>query len=322
MSQNPSEFWTNDTSVFFTSFWGWSPETWGEIGWTGTRGEGRRRNLSRDLTDPFIAVIYVTGTPHNDEELHGKIAGFYLISHEAGDRDEFTHPIHHELEPEKWRNSLRAIRAFSYLPEHRLTVSDLDPDLLDRARSVAAMGEVLTDPRQIELLRTTPWVEVDVYLPASKAVEMEEELAPIEGFNRAGPANRDGYVVSSSAQRLKRQLYILRLSGDADAYLGKSSKGRHIYKIGLSASPELRKQSLQNGMPNGAFSWMIHRTSGTGGRAASFSFEAAVAGEYAMKRQLAKCAVWLGGEFYLAKATDIETAWQLGCAAAQSFGNA
>ena len=36
------------------------------------------------------------------------IAGFYLVSHETGDRDEFTDPIHHGRDSEKWRHSLKA----------------------------------------------------------------------------------------------------------------------------------------------------------------------------------------------------------------------
>lgn len=319
MSDNPADFWTSETSVFFTSFWGWTPETWGTVGWTGQRGKGRRKNLLAKLTDPFIAVIYVTGDQDNDAELRGRIAGFYLMSHEMGDRNRFTHPLHYKLEPKKWRHSLRAIRAFSYLPEYRISVSDLDPDLLDRARSIAAMGDMLTDPKQIELLRSTHWEEVDVYLPVGKARVSIATVQPLRGFNRAGPTNQDAYVVSSSGQQLKRHLYILVLGGDTSAYLGKAADGKRIYKIGLSASPELRKEALQSGMPEGAFSWKTHKTSAGGGRSSGFSFDAAVAGEYAMKKHLSKVGEWLGGEFYLANESEIRAAWRLANEAAKSF---
>lgn len=138
MTNDSAEFWTSNTSVLFTSLWGWSPETWGTIGWTGDRGHTRRANLLKTLSDPFITACYVTSNKsYADPELKGKLAGFYLVSHELGDRDEFSHPIHHSRNPDKWRHSLRAIRAFSYLPEYRLPVLKFDPTISDRARSVA-----------------------------------------------------------------------------------------------------------------------------------------------------------------------------------------
>lgn len=115
------DFWTSETSVFFTSFWVWSPETWATVGWSNEKGLSRRNNLLKELSDPFIAVCYVTksGGPNSiDPDLRGRLAGYYLVSHETGDRDQFTHPIHHDRFPEKWWHSVRALRAFSYLPEY------------------------------------------------------------------------------------------------------------------------------------------------------------------------------------------------------------
>lgn len=317
-----ADFWTSRTSVFFSSFWGWSPETWGCVGWTGADGEARRNNLLAQLTDPFIAVIYVTRST-DEGDLAGKIVGFYLMSHDTGHRNDFTHPQQHALEPEKWIHSLRALRAFTYLPEYRLNAQDFDPDLARRARAVTKWGEVIRDPKQIAKLRTTPWVEVDVYGAGKLAVEAAEELyLPARGFNRAGPANRNGYVVSTSALNLKRQLYILRLAGEMDAFLGRAVDGRCVYKIGLSASPDLRRQSLQSALPECAFHWTIYRTTFDERIVDGFSFDAAVAGEDEMKRYLSTSADWLGGEFYLASEDDIEVAWERGCTAARNFGNA
>lgn len=124
MSTHPADFWTDDTSVFFSSFWGWSPETWGGIGWTGGQGLTHRTKLLRELTDPFIAVIYVTKSADAGEQ-NGRIVGFYLMSHETGHRNDFTHPHHHDLAPEKWGHSLRALRAFSYLPEYYIEAAQL-----------------------------------------------------------------------------------------------------------------------------------------------------------------------------------------------------
>ncbi len=313
------DFWSNTTSVFFTSFWRWDPATWGTVGFTKDRGKTRRSNLLKELSDPFITVCYITGNQtYTDPKLKGMIAGFYLVSHETGDRDEFTHPIHHGRDQEKWRHSLRALRAFSYLPEHRLSVRELDPALLKRALSIAGMGEMLTDPAQIALLKKTPWVEVDVYTPSAQAPKIDDPL-PSQGQVRAGPASKDGYVVSAGTQQLQRELYILRLDGDTEAYLGKPANGRSIYKIGFSVSPDLRRQFFQKSMPRGAFQWSIYRTSTQSDFERHFSFDAAVTGENEMKNYLAKNAEWLGGEFYLATDSQINTAWQEGNLTAKDF---
>jgi hypothetical protein len=89
-----------------------------------------------------------------------------------------------------------------------------------------------------------------------------------------------------------------------------------IYKIGLSASPDMRRQTIQKSMPRGSFNWHLYQTNAN----AVFDFDAAKAGEYAMKEYLDKCAEWLGGEFYLASKTDIDKAWQIGLTTAQTFG--
>lgn len=311
-----SDIWDRGYSVLFTSFWGWSPETWGTIGWTGERGLTRRSNLLAQLTDPFITVCYVTSNKTDiDPDLKGKIAGFYLVSHETGDRDEFTHPIHHGRNVEKWRHSLRATRAFSYLPERRLDVAALDPGLLARARSVSAMGEVLTDHDQMKLLRQTPWIEVEIYTAATRLQTGAVVQDGSRGMVRAGPANGEGYVVAGGSQWTPRELYILRLEGDIDAYLGRPSEGKAIIKVGLSASPDMRRQGIQKSMPRGAFKWKLHRTTASSGLPVCANHAVAVQGEDAMKRHLASHAEWLGGEYYLATEADIETAWHFGCQA-------
>ncbi|WP_417308038.1 hypothetical protein [Devosia sp.] len=318
MSQVDENVWDCGYSILFTSYWGWSPETWGTVGWTGKRGLTRRANLLEQLTDPFITVCYLTSNQtYEDPSVKGMIAGYYVVSHETGDRDEFTHPIHYRRDADKWRHSLRALRAFSYLPEHRLRPTDLDPKILARARSVSAMGEIISDPNQIALLRDTPWTEVEVFQPSQDALDVEAKTG-IRGMVQAGPANSGGYVVSRGTQFLPRELYILRMDGDLDAYLGNPASGRKIIKVGLSASPDLRRQSFQKAMPRGAFNWVVERTTQSRGLSPYPSHSVAVQGEYAMKRYLATHADWLGGEFYLASEEMIEAAWQAGCDAAKS----
>jgi hypothetical protein len=312
-------------SVLFTSFWGWSPDTWGTVGWTKEIGRGRRDNLLREVSDPFIVACYVTlSAPDADEHERGKLTGFYLVSHETGDRDEFTDPSHHALEPDKWRHSVRAVRAFDYVPEYRLDIREFDPTVLKRAQTVAAMGELVTDQRRLDLLQNTPYQEVRVYTPrrtaapGTPASSSVSDDRPGPGFVAAGPENAGGYFVPDRTRALCRHLYILRLDGPTDAFLGKPAAGRRIVKVGLAASPETRRCEFQRALPRGAFAWRTHRTTIQTHRDARWPFAAAEAGEYAMKRFLASCAEHLEGEFYLASDEQISEAWQLGVAAAKA----
>lgn len=74
----------------------------------------------------------------------------------------------------------------------------------------------------------------------------------------------------------------MKLSGDTKAYLERSADGQSIYKIGLSASLELRHQAFQKSTPRGVFNWGIEHTSQRSGFGLIQSFEPAVVGENAI----------------------------------------
>ena len=305
--------WTDQTSVLFTSFWGWTPEDWGTVGWTGERGRTRRTNLLKELSDPFITVVYVTSNKtYIDPSLKGMIAGFYLVSHETGGRNEFTHPIHYDRSPEKWQHSLRAVRAFSFLPEYRHRAQDVFPGLAKSARHISAMGEVINDSAVIDLLRTTPWEEVPVYASGTLTEPAHQVDGNPSGMVPPGPNNPGGYQVPWQGEGGPRELYVLRLEGDTDAYLGRSAEGQSIYKIGLSASPDMRRQNFQKSMPRGAFTWVVERTTTKDGQLPYSGYNVAVAGENAMKNHLARNGIHLGGEFYLCHDAVIKEAWRIG----------
>lgn len=314
-SESTANFWTNETSVLMTALWNWTPETWAAVGWSNDAGRSYRDNLLKKVTDPFITVVYVTANNGAKKSLHRQVVGFYLTSHETGDRDEFTDHSQWNRHPKKWRHSLRAVRAFRYVPEYRFSVNNLDPTLIKRIRAVGYWGELIVDPDIRDRLRNTPWEEVPVY-GSRKQTPRAPENNQLPNMVKAGPASGQGYTVSEGVAHLPRQLYLLRLDGDPDALLGKPADGRSIYKVGLSISPELRREAFQKALPGDAYNWRVERTSKADGPG-DLSFEAAVAGENAMKLYLSQCDGWLGGEFYLASKGQIEEAWDSGLSAAE-----
>jgi hypothetical protein len=162
-------------------------------------------------------------------------------------------------------------------------------------------------------------MEVEVYQPSSAPAPEDGARGKLRGLVQAGPASSNGYIVAAGSQWTPRELYVLRLDGDVAAYLGdaEQASGRLIVKVGLAASPDMRRQAFQKAMPRGAFKWVVHRTTTRCGLAHYPSHAVAVKGEDAMKRHLADHAdKWLGGEFYLATEEVIDAAWHLGCQAA------
>jgi hypothetical protein len=308
------DVWENGWSVYITSFWGWSPATWGTVGFTGT---GRRKTIIETTTDPFLMVVYVTkSAPTADRDMLGKVTGFYVVSHIEGHRNAFTDSIHHARNPDKWQYSLKAIRAFSFLPEYRIHIDKFDPTLRTRAHAVAAYGEELGADK-IALLKRVPYVEVPVF--GGPDFILGDIRVPIAHKVKAGPVNRGGYVVPGEPPDTEKELYILVLNGDMSAFLGEAGAGRRIFKIGLSLSPKTRLEAFRKTLPQGAFSWQLHRSTRADGHVPYPSFEAAVFGETAIKNYLGQHGTWRGGEFYAATEAQIETAWTRGRKAALAW---
>ncbi|EUB98246.1 hypothetical protein PMI07_006560 [Rhizobium sp. CF080] len=307
------DIWDKGYATHVTSFWGWDPATWGTVGYTKA---GRLETVVGETTDPFIMVIYVTRRAA-ESHLRGQVTGFYLVSHRPGHRDQFTDPLHHQREPLKWQHSLQAINAFSFLPEYRIDISDLDPSLAHRARSVATNGEVL-GPVGVDRLRQIPYIEVPVF---GRPNVIDQTIhVPGRGHDRVmgGPVNRSGYIVEGEPVDTEKELYLLSLSGDTGTFLGEPAQGRRIYKIGLSMSPQTRLVMFQKTMPRGAFQWSLVRSTRLENQPPYKSFEAALTGEYAMKEVLAEGKAFLNGEFYAATDELIKSAWAAGSRAARS----
>jgi len=111
----------------------------------------------------------------------------------------------------------------------------------------------------------------------------------------------------------EKSLYILRLRGDIDSYTGADCSGKMIVKVGLSYSPESRKEFFNRVIPDGQYGWEILRSTQLDGHALYSCHRVAERGEWAIKKffhELPKS--HLSGEFYLVCESDITKAWDLG----------
>lgn len=315
----PADPFENDPDIFITSFWDFTPETWGCVGFSQA---GRRDTFLKTATDPFIMVIFVTPTapaptPH---EIRGKVMGFYEVTHRYGHRNDFVAPELHDIKPESWQHSLKATRAYEIPAEFRPNIEEFEPRIHqnNRQRSVAKDGAKLSQ-EAIKILKALPWAQSELFkgnLPVNSDINVPHSSKAYRGRNfvRGGNANRSGYQVGETDS--VKDLYLLKLAGPLDDYLDEPSDGRIVIKIGLSISPQTRRKSFQKALPKGRFKWIVERTTRLDGHEPYSCFAVAEAGEMAMKEYLARTSTWLNGEFYLVDPDIIETAWEIGRQAA------
>ena len=309
VEQELSSPFAKSPSVWIKAFYGYDPESWGCVGYN---QPGRIDTLINNTTDPFIMAIWVTFD--SNDPAAGKLAGFMEVTHEKGRRADFIAPFQDDAhEKGKWEYSLRASRAWEILPEFQPKIRDFYPDMQagKRERASGRWAEKLPD-QYIEKLKALPRREVKVY--GSDAEITPDIVFPSTkgGFVKSGPGRRNGFEVGEP-RSLEKELYILKLNGDVDAFLGRNGHGQSIYKIGLSISPETRKATLNSAIPNGQFYWSVERTTLRDGDPRYPNHEIAEAGEMAMKEYLGGIKnAHLGGEFYLASEKAIKAAWELG----------
>jgi hypothetical protein len=123
-----------------------------------------------------------------------------------------------------------------------------------------------------------------------------------------------------------KHLYILELTGDIGAYLGRSADqidGMSIIKVGFSKSPLSRRDQIQGAYPLGQFKWVVRFPANIPDTAPYPNARVAIVGEDAMKQRLVdEGAEILGGEFFLAEEWLIHNTWTAGKYAAEHASTA
>lgn len=314
-------FETDPPQVFLKSFHGFTPEIWGFLGFT--EAFARDKFVRESKPGALLIVAGTSKAPNPNERL--RVLGMQQQTHIHGTKWDYLDPACHEEErndPNRvngWFHALKAIRAWKVPEEHRPFVRDIFPETHNEGRNgtaIGAYGMQLTHEEAQRFLKL-PIYETDIY--GSPPVEAflpgpaELVLKP----SRPGPVSQSGFMVREAEG--PKHLYILRLLGDEDSFLGYSANGHSIVKVGFSVSPKTRKDAHNKALPACAFRWQIERSTHEDKRDPFPTSKHALAGEAAMKELLDQQCKSLGGEFFLADKKTIDQAWNAAVKAAENW---
>ncbi|MCB1468030.1 MAG: hypothetical protein KDK08_13020 [Rhizobiaceae bacterium] len=308
-------------NVWLTSFYGFRPQGWGFLGFA---DDVRRRGFLQNSKPGVLVVIYGAGEAAPDDLY--KILGVQQCSHQIGPAQQFMSPAEWAAKQadasrrDKWNFAVRATRAWRVTPETRMNVRDFAPQATatEAWQHIGSRGEPLNSQEALNILKLD-LQEVDVYgenpIIASLPGRAREILAP----SKAGPVSQSPFTTRESEG--PKHLYILKLVGDTDAFLGRKANGHIVVKAGFSRSPQTRCDDHNRALPKCAFRWEILWSGTKSGYDAHPSSDHAMAGEKAMQGILctASRGCSLGGEFFLAEPALIEEAWDKGNLTAKEY---
>lgn len=308
-------------NVWLTSFYGFRPEEWGFLGFA---DESRRQGFLNGTKPGALVVIYGSGEAAKGEL--NKVIGIQQCSHQIGHAEQFMHPAAWDAKrrdpnrSDRWNYAVKATRAWRVTPESRVNVRDFAPEATRSGawQHIGSRGVPLSKHEAANILKLD-LQEVDVYgenpIIGSLAGSAQEILAP----SKAGPVSKNSFVTRESEG--PKHLYILRLNGDTDAFLGQPSNGRIIVKAGFSKSPQTRCDDHNKAIPKCAFRWEVLHSGPKYGIDPYPSSDHAKHGERAMQKILCQAPRGhsLGGEFFLADPNLVKDAWDKGNDAAKVF---
>ncbi|GAA4642367.1 hypothetical protein GCM10023115_05360 [Pontixanthobacter gangjinensis] len=314
-------FKTDPPQVFLKSFHGFTPENWGFLGFT--EAFARDKFVRESKPGALLIVAGTSKAPDPSERL--RVLGMQQQTHIHGTKWDYLAPARHEEErndPDRvngWIHGLKAIRAWKIPLEERPFVRDIFPETHNGGKNgtaIGAYGMQITFQEAQRFLKL-PIFETDIYggLPVEALMPgpAETVLKP----SRPGPVSQSGYMVREAEG--PKHLYILRLHGDEDSFLGYGAQGRSIVKVGFSVSPQTRRAAHNKALPACAFGWHIENSTYAEKRDPFPSSNHAIAGENAMKDLLCQEGKSLGGEFFLADQPSIKRAWQAAVKAAENW---
>lgn len=314
-------FKSDPPQVFLKSFHGFTPESWGFLGFT--EAFARDKFVRESKPGALLIIAGTSKAPDPSERL--RVLGMQQQTHIHGTKWEFLEPDRHDKErndPKRvngWIHGLKAIRAWKVPQEERPFVRDIFPETHNggnNGTAIGAYGMQLTHQEAQRFLEL-PIFETDIYGGVPVDALMPRPAAAVLKPSRPGPVSQSGFMVREAEG--PKHLYMLRLHGDADNFLGYGAKGHTIIKVGFSVSPQTRRDTHNRALPACAFEWHIENSTFAEKRKAFPSSNHALAGEKVMKELLDREGKSLGGEFFLADQHAINRAWTAAIHAAENW---
>ncbi|MCA3503457.1 MAG: GIY-YIG nuclease family protein [Rhodobacter sp.] len=306
--------------VWLTSFYGFSPDTWGFLGFT--QEAMRKSFLARSLPGALVVIYGAARSPRKEDRR--VILGVQQQSHEIGHARDFTHPAvwnaraKDPSQSELWNFGVRATRAWRFTQESRIAVEAFAPETYKpgRGQVIGAQGMPL-NPSEARRLLELELYEVPVFGGAPINRVMEGPASAVLAPSRPGPVSQQPF--QSRESEGPKHIYVLQLEGDERHILGGPPNGDIVIKVGFSRSPQTRCDDHNRTLPQCAFRWrVLHSTSELGRKPFDCS-DRAKAGEQAMIRTLCQTGVSLGGEFFRARPEAIKAALRDGVKAAEAW---
>jgi hypothetical protein len=306
--------------VWLTSFYGFSPDTWGFLGFT--QETMRRSFLARSLPGALVVIYGAVGSP--DKEDRRVILGVQQHSHEIGHARDFTHPAvwgaraKDPAQAELWNFGVRAVRAWRFTKESRIAVKDFAPETYKpgRGQVIGAQGMPLK-PSEARRLLDLELYEVPVFGGAPINRVMEGSALEVLAPSRPGPVSQQPF--QSRESEGPKHLYVLQLEGNENHILGGPANGDIIVKVGFSRSPQTRCEDHNRTLPECALRWrVLHSTAETDRQPFDCS-DRALVGEQTMVQMLSQTGRSLGGEFFRASPQAIKAAFRGGISAAEAW---
>jgi hypothetical protein len=316
-------FSSDPPNVWLTSFWGFSPDVWGFLGFT---QESDRDSFLRKSRPGCLVTIYVTKQSMFDRALRGRIAGFLQVSHEIGHAREFMPGDAYVAKERdaasagKWNFGVRVVRAWRVSNSLPPLIEEFAPATYGTAhpQRIGGQGVAFAADEARKLLDIDVF-EVPVYGSRSTFDPHIRRLGEQLRASKAVPRSTSPYIVDEIDG--PKKLYVLLLNGSMPHFLGPHRddvEEKIVVKVGYSMSPEVRCYAFNRSMPKCAFEWSILKTNE--GPPPFPNYRTAQAGEDEMKRSLAeRGADSLGGEFYLTTMGDVLHAWHAGQRAATEY---
>lgn len=313
VERNPPEVWLR-------SFYGFSPEDWGFMGFT--QLPIRDRFIRESRVGALVVIYGATGC--DDPRDQGVVLGVQQHSHDVGHAKNFMtlgEWKRKAADPEqagRWNHGVKALRAWRVTEEHRVSVEEFAPETYSAVRAQAIGAQCMRlSQRDARNLLKLDLFEVPVFggLPVNQFIEgsASEVLSP----SNAGPVSKSPFETRESEG--PKHLYVLQLEGNVEHILGCPTDDEILLKVGFSRSPSTRCADHNRTLPRCAFRWKVLFSTYEDEREPFDCSDRAKAGEQAMKDALENYGQSLGGEFFRASVGYAEAAYKRGIRACEAW---